>query len=353
MAITGCLYAFQEEISDALEPYRFTEVQEKKQISASQFFSIAKRILPDKSLHSIKYLQEGRSAQAIYYRAEPFHYLVAYINPYTGEVLHIHNMKDGFFRWVLNGHFYLWLPEKIGQTTVAISTLVFLFSVISGLILWFPKNKHVLSQRFWFRWKKDSSWKRKNFDWHSITGFYTCLFSLAFIFTGLVWGFQWYAYSYYTVLGGEKSLVFSDPASQEATVIDSSYIIFDVLHKKIQNETSNVVSTELHLPEDSLSAIAVNLNYEEGTYWKTDYRYFDRKTLKELDVNHIYGKLENANNADLIMRMNYDIHTGAILGLPGKILACFVSLLIAGLPVSGFLIWYGRKKRKRISMHQS
>jgi len=45
--------------------------------------------------------------------------------------------------------------------------------------------------------------------------------------------------------------------------------------------------------------------------------------------------------------MNYDIHTGAILGLPGKILAFFASLICASLPVTGFYIWYGRKYKKK------
>jgi uncharacterized iron-regulated membrane protein len=43
--------------------------------------------------------------------------------------------------------------------------------------------------------------------------------------------------------------------------------------------------------------------------------------------------------------MNYDIHVGAILGLPGKIIAFLASLIPASLPVTGFLIWWGKKKK--------
>jgi uncharacterized iron-regulated membrane protein len=48
-----------------------------------------------------------------------------------------------------------------------------------------------------------------------------------------------------------------------------------------------------------------------------------------------------------LMRMNYDIHVGAILGLPGKILAFFASLLIASLPVTGFMVWWGRRNKAK------
>ncbi|MEO8961981.1 MAG: PepSY-associated TM helix domain-containing protein [Ginsengibacter sp.] len=44
--------------------------------------------------------------------------------------------------------------------------------------------------------------------------------------------------------------------------------------------------------------------------------------------------------------MNYDIHTGQLLGLAGKILAFLASLIAASLPITGFYIWWGRKKKK-------
>jgi uncharacterized iron-regulated membrane protein len=45
--------------------------------------------------------------------------------------------------------------------------------------------------------------------------------------------------------------------------------------------------------------------------------------------------------------MNYDIHTGAVLGLPGKILVFFAGLIIASLPITGFYIWWGRKQKEK------
>jgi uncharacterized iron-regulated membrane protein len=38
---------------------------------------------------------------------------------------------------------------------------------------------------------------------------------------------------------------------------------------------------------------------------------------------------------------------GAILGLTGKILVFLISLTVASLPITGFLIWWGRKKTKQ------
>jgi uncharacterized iron-regulated membrane protein len=44
--------------------------------------------------------------------------------------------------------------------------------------------------------------------------------------------------------------------------------------------------------------------------------------------------------------MNYEIHTGAILGLPGKVFAFLMSLFIASLPVTGVILWWKKGKRR-------
>lgn len=344
VAVTGCVYAFQEEIQNITEEYRFVEKQEKPFLLPSQLEPIARKEFPDKALHAIKYNGSEKSAEAIFFHYEPTYYYIVYLNPYSGEVLDKANMDKGFFRFILDGHYYLWLPHEIGQVVVASATLIFLVLLISGLILWYPKNKNATKQRFKFNWKKGTKWKRKNYDLHNITGFYVCLIALIFAITGLVWGFQWFAYSYYTALGGEKSLVYEDPISPKSKLTLEKPV--DQVWALMQKQYPNAKSIEVHPPENDSTSIAANANPEEGTFWKMDYRYFDQYTLEEKEVNHIFGKYENTAISDKLMRMNYDLHTGAVFGLAGKIFAFLISLLIASLPLSGFYIWWGRNKNK-------
>lgn len=42
--------------------------------------------------------------------------------------------------------------------------------------------------------------------------------------------------------------------------------------------------------------------------------------------------------------MNYDIHVGAIGGIEGKIIAFLSSLIVGSLPITGTMIWWGRRK---------
>jgi uncharacterized iron-regulated membrane protein len=104
------------------------------------------------------------------------------------------------------------------------------------------------------------------------------------------------------------------------------------------------------LPDKKGDAILLRANPESKTLYKTDFRYFDPNSAKEINGSYVWGNYTDAKTlADNIKRMNYDIHTGAAWGLPGRIALFFAALIIASLPVTGFYIWWGkRKKKKRI-----
>ena len=348
IAITGCLYAFQEEIQNITEEYRFVKEQNVNFLPPSKLVGIAKKELPNKLLHAIKYNEKNNAVEAEFYQYEPSYYYTVFINPYTGKVLKTVNHEEGFFAFILDGHFNLWLPHEIGQVVVSVATLIFLVLLVSGLILWYPKNKNAAKQRFSFKWKKGTKWKRKNYDLHNITGFYMLIIGIIFAITGLVWGFEWFAYSYYKVSGGEKSLIYEEPLSKRNQETATTIVKpLDAIWFQMQKEYPLAESIEIHPPETNLSPIAANANMDEGTYWKIDYRYFDQYSLKEITVSHLWGRKTADKVADNLMKMNYDIHTGAILGLPGKIFAFLCSLLIASLPISGCYIWWGRNRKNK------
>ena len=82
---------------------------------------------------------------------------------------------------------------------MATATLVFLVMLISGLILWWPKNKKATKQRFSIKW--NARWRRKNYDLHNVLGFYATWIAIILAVTGLVWGFEWFAQGYYRLAG--------------------------------------------------------------------------------------------------------------------------------------------------------
>ena len=130
--------------------------------------------------------------------------------------------------------------------------------------------------------------------------------------------------------------------SQENDILPIDNLIF-----KLQKENPNAESLELHYPESDSSSIYVEVSNSKGLYYDSDYRFFDQNTLEEIETTSIYGKYKNAKLPEKIIRMNYDIHIGAIGGIAGKIIAFLVSLLTASLPVTGILLWYGKHYKKK------
>ena len=358
VAITGCFYAFKDEIQSLYQGYKHVEVAEDAWLTPSEVAHIADSIYPEQHIHSINYLGKDKALEVIYYEdhtdTTELIYDAFYIHPTTGESIKYVDLTSGFFRFILDGHYYLWLPEELGHTVVATSTLIFFFMLITGLILWWPKNKNARKQRFKFKWKETTKWKRKNYDLHNILGFYVISIAMVLSLTGLVWGFSWFAYGSYTLLGGEKSMVYVEPDSpslrnQAALPIEQMENNMDEMWRRMMLEYPKAANIEVHVPHTDSSTIYISIQPDEGTYYRTDYRFFDQKTLEEVEVNHLWGKYADADATDKLFRMNYDIHIGAIAGLPGKIIAFLASLIISSLPVTGTLVWWGRRKKKKKS----
>lgn len=346
VALTGCIYAFQEELQDLTQPYRFVEARDLPVLPPSEIQRIADAQLPGKHLHAVLYQSADRAAKAIYWSFEEHYYFFVYVDQYTGEVLKVKDEFADFFRIVLDGHFYLWLPAEIGQPVVSTATLVFIVMLISGIILWWPKNRNSAKQRFTI--KAGTRWRRRNYDMHNVLGFYASILGLVLALTGLIWGFEWFRDGVYAAAsGGEKFQEYEAPVSDPQALIAMEIPAIDKVWHRMNAEYPDAAWIEVHPPEGEHGSIAANANPDASTYWKIDYRYFDRYSLAELPVDHIWGRFPTDRGADKLMRMNYDIHTGAILGLPGKFLAFSVSLIIASLPVTGFLIWYGRRRKAR------
>ena len=345
VAITGCLYAFQAEIQALTQPYRSVAARDEPFLPPSTLREIADAELPGKHIHGILYQGPAQAARAIYYEYEEYYDFV-YLNPYTGEVLRVKDETADFFRIVLDGHFYLWLPPNVGQPVVASFTLIFVVMLISGLVLWWPRNKKERRKSFTIKW--DARWRRKNYDLHRVLGIYVYAIALILALTGLVWGFEWFRDGLYAAAGGSKSLEYAEPLSDttaRATVAFTNPV--DVVWERTRAKFPAAESIEMHFPATAASPIHVAVNPDASTYWQIDYLYYDQYTLEEVPAAHLYSRFADATAADKLIRMNYDIHTGAVLGLPGKLLACLASLLVASLPVTGLLIWVGRRKKKK------
>lgn len=349
VAITGCCWAFRDEIENLYSDYKKVAPQQKAFITPTQAKEVALTVFPNNTVHGTLFQKADDAIEVIFYDAKPEFYQSVFLNPYSGEIIKVDDHLSGFFAFILKGHTRLWLPKEIGEQVVGVSVLIFIVIIISGFILWLPKKRKNLKQRTRFKWKKSTKWKRKNFDLHAIIGFYVCALALIVAFTGAVLSYNWLKYVVYKSAGGEKVAQFIIPKNNSFPNDTLQIKPIDFLITKLQKESPNATAYELHYPKTKDESIYVEISNSEGLYYDSDFRFFDQNTLEEIETPGVYGKYKDAKLPEKIIRMNYDIHIGAIGGLAGKTIAFFVSLLIASLPVTGMLMWYGRNYKKKIT----
>src|SRR5690606_2438711 len=94
-----------------------------------------------------------------------------------------------------------YIRRDLGSVIVGSSVLLFIITLISGLIIWWPKNRKVAIKRLKIDFR--SKWKRLNYDLHQVLGFYIFAIALLIASTGLVWSFKWWEASIYWILDGK------------------------------------------------------------------------------------------------------------------------------------------------------
>lgn len=344
VSITGAIYCFAPELQQLTQPYRSVAIQNTRFLPASELIDIAEKQIQDKKAKRLYYGQPNKAAYALFFDKDGYYYAV-FMNPYDGTVLQTKNMRKDFYTIVLYLHFTLLIPY--GQEIVGWSTLIFFVMIVSGIILWWPRNKAAKKARFTIKW--GTSPKRLNYDLHNVLGFYSSWILLFTVFTGLIWAFDGFAAAVYKITGEKHSVIqqklpISDTGQKNNMIADKT---IDKVWYQLEHEMKDTYQgVELILPQTDSAAILVRANPSEKIFYKTDYRYFDQYSGREFEGAYGWGKYSDVKTlSDRIRRMNYDIHIGAVLGYPGRIAAFLAALVAASLPITGLLIWLGRRRK--------
>ncbi|MBS7565977.1 PepSY domain-containing protein [Mucilaginibacter sp. Bleaf8] len=359
VCITGCIWVFNEEITGFLEPESKIAYQQKPVITPAALLDIAQKNHPQ-LVPSYANYQQGKAIN-LFLRKPGKEVrrggggVLLKIDPYSGKIISTKVSKKGetdFFRFILNGHRALWLPYDIGRPIVNYATLTFVVLLITGLVWWYPKkwNKATRDKSFKIKW--GASFKRVNLDLHNVLGFYSMLFLLAIAFTGMVIGLRWFSDGlYWVTTGGDKMTEFRrfQSDSLQRSAAREPKVAMDILWKKVLTENPRSMGFYYTFPDmdNAATAITMIVYPTAGQFYNSCSYTFDQYTLKPIKRKDAYAMpYEQAKFGQKLRKMNYDIHVGAILGLPGKMLAFFASLIGASLPITGFLVWWGKRNKK-------
>ncbi|GGH12836.1 PepSY-associated TM helix domain-containing protein [Mucilaginibacter phyllosphaerae] len=359
VCLTGCIWVFNEEITGLLEPETNIVYQQKPVLTPAALAAIGEREYP-KLIPAYANYQQGKVINL--FLRKPGKVVrrggggvLLKVNPYNGRIIGKQVSKKGqvdFFRFILNGHRALWLPYDIGRLIVDYATLIFVILLITGLIWWYPKkwNKSTRDKSFKIKW--GASFKRVNLDLHNVFGFYAMLFLLFIAMTGMVFGLRWFSDGLYWVTTGGETLKearrLKSDSLQMAGAKDPK-LAMDLIWEKVLAENPKSMGFYYNYPDmaNPASTIAVIVYPTAGQFYNSRSYTFDQYTLKPMKRTDPYAvPYQKAGFGQKVRKMNYDIHIGAILGLPGKVMAFLASLIGASLPVTGFLVWWGKRNKK-------
>lgn len=276
---------------------------------------------------------------------------VYYVNPYNGDAQTIKSSGVQQFLKIMLGLHRELLLSTPGKIICGISTLLFIFLEITGLILWFPSNF-----RKWKAWvtgltiKTKAKWKRVNHDLHNTLGFYSALIIIIMCLTGLSWSFGWYRDGVNSLFQAKLFRIKTHkPALLKNDYQNMEYISVDSLYQIANSEFADYEGTvDIRLSSaDENRAVSVRKSQTEA--------FFTRPGIDRIEINPYNGEkmfVERFSDLPLnvqVLDLNRSLHTGDIFGMSSKILYFICCLIATSLPITGFIIWFGKlKKKKRI-----
>lgn len=273
-----------------------------------------------------------------------------FMNPYTGKVLKVQERRaDAFFSFLMNGHSSFWLPKKAGKPLVGWSVALFVVTLLTGIVLRWPKKCNKTAVRNLFRIKRNAGKARRMLDLHTVFGWYAAAVLVVVACTGLIWSFKWFSAATYRITSGGEPLPGRVALLSDTVCADAGGALrLDSLFALVSAAEPDAERYAFTLPEKKDGAVRVRIVRDGCRYYKSDNFYFDRYSFERLGEDGPYaGRFAEVSSADKLRRMNRDIHEGRILGLPGRILVFLCALAGATLPVTGFILWRRRRNRRR------
>ncbi|QRR02349.1 PepSY-associated TM helix domain-containing protein [Dyadobacter sandarakinus] len=340
VALTGCLLVFEEELEPVLYPdFHLVEAHAtERRLPLDHLAGIVSYKYPEQQIQRITMEQERDRTIVFNLKTKEKEGFSVAIDPYTGRITGDRDEHEAFFSVVLRLHRYLCL-EETGKVITGISCVCFLVIMITGLVLWWPNRKN-RKQRFTIKW--GAKFKRLNWDLHAVAGFYVLPFIFLIALTGLVWSYPWVNEQLQMAFDGKPPTKKEAPDNLPHAKKDQA--VFEKIYAQTIRELPHRGSIAMTFGKSGKQAVTVSRRDDEAAVDNiVSFLYFDQKS-GALISRRLY---ENESRGFKARRLVFPIHTGSLLGWPTKILAFLAALVAATLPVTGIVIWIGRKFKSK------
>ena len=297
-----------------------------------------------------------------------------YVDQYTGEVKG-KSERSGFFMFMFRMH--RWLLDSMnpgnegifwGKMIVGVSTLLLVFVLISGIVIWWPRTRKALKNSLKITATK--GWRRFWYDLHVAGGMYALIFLLAMALTGLTWSFPWYRTAFYKVFGVEVQQRAAQGHEQKSDAQKRNTKL--AAHREKKREGNEVRKGERsRRPENNHSDMysvtspfvywqeiydklrRQNPEYKQisissGTASVSFSRFGNQRASDRYSFNTDNGEFtetslyQHQDKSGKIRGWIYSVHVGNWGGMFTRILTFIAALLGAALPLTGYYLWIKR-----------
>ncbi len=262
------------------------------------------------------------------------------IDPYTGTI--IGEPPAGlrsFFRTMTVWHRYLALEgasRSTGKAITGAANLGFLFIVLSGIYLWFPRVWSWLQFKnvLWFR--RGLPAKGRDFNWHNVIGFWSAV-PLAVVVAGAVpISYPWASNLVYRLAGDRPPTAAAPPAAATPEPVSASGLNAAWSRAQAQVPAWRTITVRLSADSRPLT-LTVDQGYG-GQPQKRETLTIDRATV-DIAKAETFADLSPGRRARSWLRF---AHTGEFYGLAGQTLAGIVSAGGVVLVYTGFALAFRR-----------
>ena len=370
VCFSGAMLVFEKEITEAIKPeLYFVKEAKGEPIPMQQLMEKVEETLPDSvSISGVTVFADSTRTYQVSL-SKPRRASI-YVNQYTGEVtgrserLPFFNTMFHLHRWLLGS------STGVGKLLTGICTLVLVFILITGILMWLTNRNKPLKASLAIHVTK--GWGRFWHDLHVAGGIYTTIFLLAMALTGLTWSFSWYRTGFYACFGvesSEKGGAHGEGGNSHGEGRGShgegrgSHGDGRNNHegKRGEGRGFHRRSPYRHW-DDVLNEVALkNPGYQQITLKPevaevvpegrlsmraADKYSYDRRSGEITDV-----QLYSAGKKDTKVRSGvYMVHTGSWGGIITRILNFLAAFIGATLPLTGYWLWF-RRKRAAIAHH--
>ncbi len=340
IALSGAIYTWAPEIG-RITYQQNIDSQNLPFVPISVLKATIDREFPEGDFRTAFYRDKNTTAEVLLYA--PGSYYIAQMNPYTGELVHLQDMNQGWLNYIKFIHRNLMLGD-IGREIVHWVTILALPMLVTGLILWWPAKRKGSKRLFKIKW--NASPKRLNYDLHNVLGFYATWILIFTILTGLFWGFEWVRETLKSSTG-ENENIYETPRSVVNSTEKDQFVLMDSLMQLYQRRFTdkNISVSNPHQEDEAIRVVIID---RDMMVYNVDHYFYDRYSGKRIIGDFQNGLYSQNSTFTTLNKLVYDIHLGNIFGFTGKVLVCLASLIAASFPITGFLIWWGKQKKKYI-----